>query len=170
MLTPVPSILLGFQRWLVSRRSSRFARYRASDVYRRDRRDVRRIDGGPGLEFEVFWKKITGVGRGPACSVVVAGEEVLRLDCFGPGDGHLHADFFMLAPEGEERLFFGEDTVPAQIERAVFEIKRNLPYYTARSRWPPARDFKADPVRLEAALAQVRTTLLEFSSTAVADS
>jgi hypothetical protein len=153
----------------VSRWSSRFARYRDSDAYRRDRRDVRRIDAGPGLELEVFWKRIPGVGRGPACSVLVAGEEVLRLDCFGPGDGHLHADSLMLAPEGEDRLFFGEDTVPAQIERALFEIRRNLAYYTARSRWPPARAFKADPVRLEAALAQVRTTLLGFYSAGVAD-
>lgn len=169
-MTSARSLLLGFRRWLVSRRSSRFARYHASDAYRRDRRDVRRIDAGPGLELEVFWKKIAGVGRGPACSVLVAGEEVLRLDCFGPGDGHLHADSLMLAPEGQERLFFGEDTVPAQIERALFEIRRNLPYYTARSRWPPARAFRADPVRLEAALAQVRTTLLEFYSTGVADS
>jgi hypothetical protein len=169
-MTSARSLLLGFRRWLVSRWSSRFARYRASDAYRRDRRDVRRIDAGPGLEFEVFWKKITGIGRGPACSVLVAGEEVLRLDCFGPGDGHLHADFLMLAPEGEDRLFFGEDTVPAQIERALFEIRRNLPYYTARSRWPPARTFKADPARLEAALAQVRTTLLGFYSTGVVDS
>jgi len=163
------SLLLGCRRWLVSRRSIRFARYRASDGYRQNRRDVRRIDGGPGLEFEVFWKKIPGVGRGPACSVLVAGEEVLRLDCFGPGDGHLHADFLMLAPDGEDRLFFGEDTVPTQIERALFEIRRSLPYYTARSLWSPARAFKADPVRLEAALVEVRTTLLGFHSAGVAE-
>lgn len=168
-MTPMRSLLLGFRRWLVSRSSSRFAQYRATDAYRRDRRDVRRIDAGPGLELEVFWKRIPGVGRGPACSVLVAGEEVLRLDCFGPGDGHLHADLLMLAPDGEDRLFFGEDTVPAQIDRALFEIRRNLSYYTSRSRWPPARAFKADPARLETALTEVRRTLLEFYSAGVAD-
>jgi len=164
------SLLVGFRRWLVSRRSTRFARYRVSDAYRSGRRDVRRIDGGPGLEFEVFWKTIPGVGRGPACSVLVAGEEVLRLDCFGPGDGHLHADLLILAPKGEHRLFFGEETVPAQIERALFEIRRNLLYYTARSLWSPARGFKPDPIPFEAALVQVRTTLLAFYAAGVAES
>ncbi len=164
------ALLLEARGWVVSRRSPAFARYRASPAYRDARKDVERVGVQPGLELEVFSKNIPRVGAGPACSVVIAGEEVLRLDCFGPGAGHLHADFLVTATRPERRLFFIEDAVPAQVERSLFEIRRNLRYYTSHSRWPAARRFVADPALLDAALERVRQLMMRIHQRSMLES
>ena len=147
------------------RTQSVFAAYRATPAYLENRHDRRTIVVQPGLELEIFWKDISGYGRGPACSVLIEGEEILKLDCFGPGIGHLHADFISLVPGGEDRLFFYEDSVAKQIDRSLFEIRRNLSYYQARSPWAAARTFRTDPEKLEAAVIAAGDLMREYART-----
>jgi len=116
-----------------------------------------------GVVFHVFWKDIKNVGKGPALSLIVGEVEVLRLDCFGPGDGHLHADFVAAGMNAEERLFFPEDTIPAQIERALFELSKNWAYYTTRSLHPHVQKTWLDPNALRKALKEARGLMVEFS-------
>jgi hypothetical protein len=94
------------------------------------RNDLQMVPVSDEVRLEVFWKDLAH-GKGPAVSLFILEEEILRIDCFGSERPHLHASFFMPA-EGESRLFMPEATVEAQIERAKFELCRNFGYYQAR--------------------------------------
>lgn len=96
-----------------------------------DRRDVRRLAINDQAELHVFWKVLTR-GRGPAFSLFVWGDEVMRLDCFGEGEGHYHTQFYCPDTPKRTRMHFFETTASAQVERAMFELTRNLDYYLQR--------------------------------------
>jgi hypothetical protein len=124
------------------------------------RRDLQRIPMGDDARLEVFWKDLE-IGRGPAVSVFVCDEEILRIDCFGPGSGHMHAAFFLPA-EGEDRLFLPEPTIREQIRRAEFEIARNLEYYRCRVSNPAIRDLTLDADRIADAAAEAGRVMTAF--------
>lgn len=96
-----------------------------------DRQDVRRLAINDQAELHVFWKVLSR-GCGPAFSLFVCGDEVLRLDCFGDGEGHYHTQFYCPDTPKRTRLHFFETTASAQVERAMFEITHNLDYYLQR--------------------------------------
>jgi len=125
------------------------------------RNDLRRISAGEGVRIEVFWKDLP-IGRGPAASVFMLDEEILRFDCFGADDGHMHAAYF-LPVRGESRLRLRETTVEAQIDRTVFEIEHNLDYYQARNADPQIRQLQVDRERLHRAMTHARKLMCEFA-------
>lgn len=125
------------------------------------RRDLRRIPVGDAVRIEVFWKDLS-IGRGPAASVFLLDGEILRFDCFGPGDGHVHAAFF-LAGKAESRLYMPETTVAAQFERAMFEIERNLGYYQARLADSRLRRLAIDPEALGRASQEARVIMQRYA-------
>lgn len=84
----------------------------------------------PGVSLDVYWL-CTEDGRGPAASLLIFGDEVMRFDCLGPGAGHMHLNLRQArgaANGGAARLYFREQEVAEQIERACFEVEHNLPY------------------------------------------
>lgn len=91
--------------------------------------------------IEVFWKDFgaaEGVdpllrgGIGPVLSLVVSGHEAMRFDCLGE-QGHFHVALVRPRAGSEIRIWFRERTAPEQVERAVFELRRNLDYYLQRN-------------------------------------
>lgn len=106
---------------------------------RPDRRDVDRIEVTDEVVIDVFWK-ILPIGRGPALSLYVLGHEVLKFDCFGAGEGHFHAEFVLPDRAVENRIFLGEPTVAAQIDRTLYELEHNVGYYLQRH---PNADVRA---------------------------
>lgn len=124
------------------------------------RHDIRSIPIGDDARLDIFWKHLD-IGYGPAVSVVIHGEEILRVDCFGPDDGHMHVAFFM-PDEGTSRLYFPENTRAEQIDRGLFEINRNLRYYLDRAVNARIRATRLDPARIEEAAAEAGRIMTGF--------
>ena len=90
---------------------------------------------------------------GPGASVYACGEEVLRLDCFGSDRGHMHTNPHQARryPLGlQARLFFQDGSIEDHVERARFELTRNLAATLAVNRRRRIRGIRLD----EAALAE----------------
>lgn len=130
------------------------------DSHRPGRRDVHVIPVQADVEFHVFWKKLE-IGRGPTASLYVLGDEVLRVDCFGDGLGHLHAELLQ-RERAAPRLYLSEPTQEAQVDRAVFELTRNLAYYLERNPRRAIRRFEIDPEALGRACHEARGRMLGF--------
>lgn len=128
------------------------------------RESEERIDVQPGVYFVVFWKDIA-FGKGPAVSLFVHDFEVLRFDCYGPGKGHYHAATFADSKAKQDRLLLFEDTAPEQIERAIFELTRNLDYYLERNPKRSVRTIVIDRDKLATACEMVRGRLHHFLET-----
>jgi hypothetical protein len=90
--------------------------------------DVRVVPVREGARLEVYWNT-NPLGPGPAASLYVLEEEVLRLDCFGGETGHMHINpvqvNLALPWEVTPRYFFPPDTLENHIERSVFELTTN---------------------------------------------
>jgi len=110
------------------------------------RNDVQRLPISDGVELEVYWKKLK-LGKGPACSLFMLEEEILRIDCFGKGAGHMHIALF-LPGNGEHRLWMCEATIEEQVARARFELYRNYKYYQCRVPNPKIRALSIDRQRM----------------------
>lgn len=79
--------------------------------------------------IDCYWLK-TNLGSGPAASVYVSNDEVMRFDCLAE-NGHMHFNMShatLFDNGGNARLYFQEKTVPEQIQRVLFELTHNLPY------------------------------------------
>jgi hypothetical protein len=126
------------------------------------RRDLETIPINENAHLEVFWKDLK-IGKGPAVSLFILGNEILRIDCFGPGDAHLHATFFQ-PTGGESRLFMGEPTIEEQIARARFELCRNFRYYQWRDSRKAVRRVQIHPSDMERAYAQACEIMHRFLS------
>jgi len=105
------------------------------------RKDVTRFPVEEGIYVEVFWKALPAA-TGPAFSLFAYDEEVLRLDCGGPGKGHFHASFLTKQHTWQNRNQFFENTRETQIQRAVFELQNNIGYYLERHPWKKIREIE----------------------------
>jgi hypothetical protein len=112
----------------------------------------------PGVVLEVFWVRLRGVGRGPSASLYVLDEEVMRLDCFGETDGHMHlnpAHWRVISGLKTPRLYFGASSIAEQIERSGFELTRNAAAALETNMLGRVRAFKIDPIALAGAVEDV---------------
>ncbi len=131
------------------------------------RRGRVRYEIGDAAYFEVFWK-VLDIGRGPAVSLFIRDTEVMKFDCFGEARGHVHIDFGRnehLKALAHHRLYLGEKTVEEQIERTIFELRMNLPYYLERHGDARIRAFQPTAERLHEVTAKVRETMLTYAET-----
>ena len=127
------------------------------------RKDVLRYAIQPGAYLEVFWK-VLEIGRGPAVSLYVHGEEVLKIDCFGAGKGHYHLNarqWRRKLPGIVQRIYLPETTVEAQIDRAVFELQHNALVYLQQNDDPRIHQVVLDTALLREATERMRMTMLE---------
>ncbi len=133
------------------------------------------IEVQEGVRLEVFWVS-RELGPGPGASLTVLGDEVLRLDCFGPAGlgGHYHINPRQLEihTTRSARLYFPAGSHEDHIERAAFELEANLPAFLAMNRDPRIHRIALDPARLAEAAAELRqtmTTLLDRHRAEVGD-
>src|SRR6266567_3505591 len=121
--------MLSALRVQIKRQLLRRLRYDASVRFDSDaltagvRRDVKWIHVQPDVDLEVYWK-VLPIGKGPAISLYAFGFQILKFDCFGATDGHFHLFLGWLSPTKEDRIWLPEPSGTAQVERAIFELKR----------------------------------------------
>ena len=90
--------------------------------------DQRVIHVQSDVRLEVYWNT-NPLGPGPAMSLFVLDEEVLRVDCFGGKTGHMHINPVQvnlpLRWEITPRYFFPPGSKKDHVERGVFELTTN---------------------------------------------
>lgn len=144
-------------------RITRFLPVRSNQDYplrpaRKVRRGVEQFRIDDRVCVEVFWKAIE-FGTGPALSLFVDQYEVLRFDCSGPGTGHYH-----IANQSKFcRIWMCEQQIEAQIERAVFEVEKNLGFYIDQNPIVGLRGVVPDPGGVTEACVKARLKLLEYA-------
>lgn len=119
-----------------------------------------------GVTLEVYWSDVPNVGWGPSASLFVLGEEVLRVDCFGNGDGHMHlnpaqTDIFGWA--GISRMRFPPGQILRQIDRGAFELARNASAAALLNMLGRVRKFRFDQVALESVAEEMREYMCELT-------
>ena len=141
--------LAKLKRWLARTRVWRRIRYTLRGHPHPDpgHFQARRFPCGRHAYLETFWKKQPH-GKGPAVLACVRGQRLVLFDCFGP-DGHWHISYGRYQPR--DCMHMMERSVPAQIERAVFELTQNLGYFQGGHPWSEIRKVRLENVE-EAAL------------------
>jgi hypothetical protein len=135
--------------------SRRFRGFRLADCYAAkfpSRRDLKIFPISPEAELHAFWK-VLPIGRGPAFSLFIDQDEILRFDCFGKDEGHFHAHFEGGWHASQSRIYFFEASESAQIDRVEFELLNNLDYFLQRHPWSRIRGTQLDRAGLETACA-----------------
>jgi hypothetical protein len=144
-------------------RVRRSLRLRKRSSQSNDHRDPAFIAVTPQLTFETYWKDVEA-GKGPAVIVWFDYRKIVKFDCFGKGRGHYHVALPALArkPVEFDRIFLPEETIEAQIERAVFELRRNLRYYLANCPYRSARRVVIADEALLPAVGQVHELMHKY--------
>ncbi len=126
--------------------------------------DRRKILPQEDVELWVYWSDVPNVGRGPSPSLSVLREEVLRLDCFGGSEGHMH-----LNPEQQRlsgrvgvRLYFQDGSRAEHVDRAAFELIANTDAALKSNGLSRVRNFPIDQNALADASNQMRLLMQEL--------
>ena len=127
------------------------------------RSDVEWIRVQPDVSLKVYWK-ILPIGKGPAVSLYVFEFQILRFDCFGATDGHFHLLLGWPSPTTEDRLWLPEPNATAQVERTMFELKKNVDYYLQRHNDERVRRLRLEPETWSTACTRARERMLYFLS------
>jgi hypothetical protein len=125
------------------------------------RSDVEWIHVQHCVDLKVYWK-ILPIGKGPAVSLYVFGFQILRFDCFGATDGHFHLLLGWPTPASEDRIWLPEPNATAQVERAMFELTKNVTYYLQRHNDERVRALQLEPADWSTACTRARDKMLHF--------
>lgn len=110
-----------------------------------------------GIRIDVYWLRLP-THSGPAASLLIFKDEVMRFDCVGPNLGHMHLN--MKQTRGYRgdiaRLYFHEQDIVAQIERSCFELRTNLAYALKTNFSEQIRQLQLEPSEIEQAAAFLR--------------
>ncbi len=120
--------------------------------------DLRVTTPQEGVRLEVYWSDVPNVGRGPSASLFVLDEEVIRIDCFGGNDGHMHINpeqVRIILRHYPPRLYFPEGSREDHIERATFELATNTPSALKLNMLARVREFPIHMGKLAAAAGQM---------------
>ncbi|MCP2730932.1 hypothetical protein [Limnofasciculus baicalensis] len=112
--------------------------------------------------LEVYWKTLK-VAEGPSLIFHALGYEILRFDTNIGEQAHCHIQLIECQPKCKERLFLPEKTVEEQIERAIFELEKNLDYWLQRHPDRQVRLLKIDQTKLKIATEKAREKMLEYA-------
>ena len=118
------------------------------------------------ITLEVYWSDVPDVGWGPSASLFVFDEEVLRVDCFGNGDGHMHlnpAQTHIFGWSSISRVRFPPGEILQQIDRGVFEITRNASAAAVMNVLRRVRKFRFDKAALEDSAEEMRGYMRELT-------
>ena len=110
------------------------------------------------VRLDVYWRD-DRAGRGPAASLYVYDEEVLRLDCFDGDQGHCHMN---LRQNRGQRWYYPVGGVKDHIKRSAFELGANTPACISMNHDPQVQAVKTDPENLKKAAALMEGKMLEF--------
>ena len=122
---------------------------------RADTEDVVEVAVPSPYHLEAYWVRV-GDDEGPACSLFLAGDEILRVDCFG-ANGHVHYGLAEARHRAaaEPRVYLPPSTVDEQVDRAAFELARNVGYCTGLHRRRSVRTMPVDTAAFTTAAGEV---------------
>jgi hypothetical protein len=128
--------------------------------------DHRSICPQEGVRLEVYWADVRHVGRGPCVSLFVLLEEVMRLDCLGGNQGHMHINpdqvSLLVGWDITPRYFFPPGSRRDHIDRAVFEITTNTVAALQSNQLARIRNFPLNRKSLADATLQMRAYMNEL--------
>ncbi len=128
-------------------------------------RDISHYRVQDHIDLEASWLTTREGQSGPCASLYAYGEEVLRIDCLGGADSHLHINLRQqaLEPSTQARRFYFQDaSVQDHIERAAFELRRNSSFCLALNPDPRIRRMVLDEKRLDEAATWLREQMHEL--------
>lgn len=131
------------QRWLKYRRP---LPRRSADPNKHSLQ-TRRIN--PGCELEIYWLD-AALGSGPAASLYLLEDEVIRLDCLDT-NAHMHLNMKqarLIPGASSARIWFPAGSFEDHINRAVFELAHNLDYAIKTNVSSRVRQQSPDPQEL----------------------
>jgi hypothetical protein len=117
--------------------------------------DGREIAVPAPFRLEAYWVKV-GDEEGPSYSLFHGDDEILRADCLG-ATGHLHyglAESRHRAP-AEPRVYLPDVSRHDQVDRATFELARNVAYCTGLHRRRAVRRAPVDEAAFARAAEEV---------------
>ncbi len=111
------------------------------------------------VRLEVYWRDDTG-GRGPAASLYVYDDEIMRFDCFGGNNGHCH---FNLRQTRGRRWMYPEGSFREHIRQSLFDLRNNLTFCLQTHQDERVQSVKVKQEKLEHVLQQMREQLIKFA-------
>lgn len=129
--------------------------------------DLETIQIQDHMTLDVYWFE-SEVGVGPAASLYVYDDEVMRLDCFGGDAGHLHFNMRQSSRNGGGRFYFLPGTIEEHIDRATFDLTRNFDFCQRRNRIHKIRHLDVDCDQLERAAELMSVKMHELLAQRVA--
>ncbi len=126
--------------------------------------DRRKISPQEDVDLWVYWSDVPNVGRGPSASLSVLREEVLRLDCFGGSEGHMHLNLQQQRFSGRVgvRLYFQDGSRAEHVDRGAFELIANADAALKSNGLSRVRSFPIDQNALADASNQMRLLMQEL--------
>lgn len=109
--------------------------------------------------LQVYWRDDAG-GRGPAASLYVYDDEIMRFDCFGGDNGHCH---FNLRQTRGRRWMYPIGSCQDHIQQSLFDLQTNLTFCLKTHQDERIQEIQIVQERLEQAASKMETQLLEFA-------
>ena len=108
------------------------------------------------VRLESYWRDDAG-GRGPAASLYVYDDEIMRFDCFGGDNGHCH---FNLRQTRGRRWMYPEGSFQDHIQQSLFDLRTNLNFCLRTHQDERVQEVKIERENLEQAAQQMESHLL----------
>lgn len=117
------------------------------------------------VKLQVYWRDDAG-GRGPAASLYIYDDEIMRFDCFGEDNGHCH---FNLRQTRARRWMYPIGSYQDHIQQSLFDLKKNLTFCIQTHQDERIRNTEIVQESLEQAADKMEEKLLEFAEKLVGD-
>ena len=100
------------------------------------------------------------VDVGPAASLYVYEDEIMRFDCFGGNNGHCH---FNLRQTRGRRWMYPTGSFQDHIQQSLFDLRTNLTFCLKTHQDARVQEIQIAQERLEQASQKMEVQLLEFA-------
>ena len=108
------------------------------------------------VRLESYWRDDAG-GRGPAASLYVYDDEIMRFDCFGGDNGHCH---FNLRQTRGRRWMYPDGSFQDHIQQSLFDLRTNLNFCLQTHQDERVQEVQIARESLEQAAQQMEAHLL----------
>lgn len=109
--------------------------------------------------LQVYWRDDAG-GRGPAASLYVYDDEIMRFDCFGGDNGHCH---FNLRQTRGRRWMYPKGSFQDHIRQSIFDLQTNLTFCLRTHQDERIQEMQISQESIKQAALKMETYLLELA-------
>lgn len=112
------------------------------------------------VKLQVYWRDDIG-GRGPAASLYIFDEEIMRFDCFGGDNGHCH---FNLRQTHGRRWMYPVGSFEDHIQQSLFDLRNNLNFCIQTHQNEQIQKMKIGNENLHQTAEKMEAQLLQFAT------